>query len=163
MDDKEPPIRRLVLKAREAVSAARPPDDAGEGGPAEIKWDGIPIARPEGPGPQGGAPVFRAKEIVPTDPRPFAGDESAISVHGMLELNRRAADESTPALIAMPRRRWPRRHRDFGVVLVGAAASFAVVSLVFAGNLQYLGLAAFIIVFATVILGWIIYGVMDKN
>ena len=165
MDDKEPPIRRLVLRPREAAPAApphRPPDNPGEDAPAEIRWDGIPFTRPEAPGPQGGASVFKAKEIVPTDPRPFSGDESVISIHSMLDQNRRAADESTPALIAMPRRRRSRRHRDFALVLGGAGVSFAVLAFVFIRNLPFLGLATFGIVFTTAILGWIIYGVMDR-
>jgi hypothetical protein len=165
MDDKEPPLRRLVLKPREAAPVAPPPpppDNTGEDAPAEIKWDGIPVARPETPEPHGGASVFKAKEIVPTDPRPFAGDESVISIHAMLDQNRRAAGESTPELIAMPRRRRSRRHRDFALVLAGAAVSFVVLAIVFIRNLPFLGLATFGIVFTTAILGWIIYGVMDK-
>jgi hypothetical protein len=165
MDEKETPIRRLVLKPREAVPAAPPPpapDDPGEGAPAEIKWDGIPAARPEKAEPQGGAPVFKAKEIVPTDPRPFPGDQSVISIHEMLDQNLRAADESAPELIAMPSRRRSRRHRDFALVLGGAGVSFVVLAAVFIRNLPFLGLATFGIVFTTAILGWIIYGVMDK-
>jgi hypothetical protein len=164
MDDTEPPIRRLILKPREAVSAARPPppDSPGEDAPAEIKWDGIPSAQPEKPEGPSGPPVFKAKEIVPTDPRPFAGDESVISIHEMLHQNRLAADESTPQLIAMPRRRRSRRHRDFALVVGGAGVAFVVLALVFIRNLPFLGLATFGIVFTTAILGWIIYGVMDK-
>jgi hypothetical protein len=178
MDDKEPPIRRLVLKPREAdpgstgaqpgaggpagSGAPREADVPAEEPPSEIRWDGIPIRQPGNGDAPVGPSVFRPKEIVPMDPPSFPGDESAINVHGMLHQNRQAADESGPELIAMPRRRRSRRHRDFGLVLVGAAASFVVLGLMFIHNLPFLGLATFGIVFTTVILGWIIYGVMDR-
>jgi hypothetical protein len=170
MDDKEPPIRRLALKPREPLpgntgAGAEPPRAAGVSGEeasSEIRWDGIPSGPPGGAEtPQGGS-AFKPKEIVPMDPPSFPGDESAIDVHDMLHQNRRAADESAPALIAMPRRKRSRRHRDFGLVLGAAAVSFVVLGLVFIHNLPFLGLATFGIVFTTAILGWIIYGIMDK-
>ena len=80
----------------------------------------------------------------------------------MLQRNRLAADESTPELIAMPRRRKARRHRDFRLVLGVALVLYAVLVLVFIHNLPFLGLATFGFIFTIAILGWIIYGVMDR-
>ena len=181
MDDKEPPIRRLVLKAKEVIptdSVSRPGDGTaisvrlmhkenqiaeekgqiGEGKPDEYGWDGIPKLSPD---EAGGSPVFRPKEIAPIDPPSFPGDESAISVHEMLHRNQLAADESLPELIAMPPPRKSRRHRDFAVILGVAILSFGSLALVFRHDLQIVGLATFGIVFTTAILAWVIYGVMD--
>ena len=80
MDETEPPTRRLVLKPRQAIAAqpgdGRPPgiqpvnpaDHLEESAPAEIRWDGIPGARPEkADGPEVPS-VFKPKEITPTNP-----------------------------------------------------------------------------------------------
>ena len=174
MDETEPPTRRLVLKPRAAIPSqpgdGRPPgappvnpaDNLGESAPAEIRWDGIPSARPEKADNPDVPSVFKPKEITPINPHSFPGDESVISVHEMLHRNRVAADETTPELIAMPPRRKARRHRDFALVLGAALISYAVLVLVFIHNLPFLGLATFGVVFTIVILGWIIYGVMDS-
>lgn len=116
-----------------------------------------PLERPEGM-----SPIFKRAELAPTDPPSFAGDDSAISVHGMLQANRAAAIDSGPELIAMPPRRKSRRHRDFLLLLSCAVLSFGALAAVFRHDMQFVGLALFIIVFVTVILAWIMYGVMDR-
>ena len=184
MDDKEPPIRRLVLKPKEVIptdSVSRPGDGTAisvrlmhkenqiaeekgqiaEARTAEFGWEGLPRKSTAGPDDPEMSPAFRPKEIAPIDPPSFPGDESAISVQEMLHRNQLAADESLPELIAMPGRRSSRRHRDFAVILGVAIVSFGSLALVFRHDLQIVGLATFGIVFATAILGWIVYGVMD--
>jgi hypothetical protein len=184
MDDKEPPTRRLVLKPKEVVptdTVSRPGDGTAisvrlmhatnrvaeekgriaEAASSDFGWEGLPRKAAAGPDEPGAAPVFKLKEIEPTDPPSFPGDESAISVHGMLQRNRRAVAESVPELIAMPPRRSSKRHRDFALVIGVAALAFGSLALVFRHDLQIVGLAAFAIVFTTAILAWVIYGVMD--
>jgi len=177
MDDQEPPIRRLVLKQKEVVptdSVSRPGDGTAisvqlihrqnqlaEERLAGAGWEGLPRPAPEEADPTGGSPAFKPKEVTPIDPPSFPGDDSAISVEGMLHRNRLAADDSLPELIAMPQRRSSRRHRDFAVVLGVAVLSFGSLAVVFRHDLQIVGLATFGIVFATAILAWVIYGVMD--
>jgi hypothetical protein len=175
MNDEKPPIRRLVLKPRDVDPVdklSRPGDgtaisvrlihlenrQAAER--AAGKWLGDPQPLAESPEPVGSP--FKPKEITPIDPPSPAGDASAISVAGMLRANRSAAADSGPELIAMPRRRKSRRHRDFILLVSCAFLSVGALAAVFRHDLQMVGLALLGIVFLTVILAWIMYGVMDR-
>jgi hypothetical protein len=177
MDDEKPPARRLVLKHRDVEpvdTISRP----GDGTAISVQLihlenklaEGRPIGRraldpadPPGTGhPEGVLSPFRPKEITPIDPPSPAGDESAISVSDMLQENRVAALDSGPELIAMPPRRSSRRHRDFAVLISCALISVGVVTAIFRHDMQVVALALFGIVFLTVILAWVMYGVMDR-
>ena len=178
MDDELPPKRRLSLKPREVEpvdKVSRPGDGtaisvklihrenqlAADRPPAS--WQGDLMTPPAGFGdPEAGPSPFRQKEISPIDTPSGPGGEDAISVPKMLDANRAAAAASTPELIAMPRRRRSRRHRDFMVLLCGAALSFGALAAVFRQDRQMVALGLFGIVFTTVILAWIMYGVMDR-
>jgi hypothetical protein len=175
MDDENPPVRRLVLKHKDVDpvdKVARPGDGttisvrlmhlenklaAGRSAPLSPSDSANPPVCPEGM-----SPIFKRAEIAPTDPPAFEGDESAISVSSMLRANREAAIDAGPELIAMPPRRKSRRHRDFVMLLSCAVLSFGSLAAVFRHDMQIVALALFIIVFVTVILAWIMYGVMDR-
>lgn len=178
MDDPPPPKPRLVLKARE-VEPVDTVARAGDGTAISVKLmhkvnqlaeqrpPGSLMGDPSAPpsvddGLEGDPSVFRQKEITPTDPPAAAGDEEAISVSGMLQRNHAAAIDSGPELIAMPVRRRSRRHRDFMVLIVGALLSVGVLGIVFRDDKQMVALALFGIVFLTVILTWVMYGIMDR-
>jgi hypothetical protein len=170
MQDPPPPTRRLVLKPRGAIppepagaaaSPVRRQDPPAQESAEEIRWDGLPAPRqgaPEGAVPAG----FMEKEIVPTDPPPRAGDESAISIQRMLHQNKQAADRTTPELIAMPRRMRSRRHRDFMLVLGPALLASVAAVEVFKKTPEVACLVIFGIAFAAATLGWLIYGMMDR-
>jgi hypothetical protein len=173
MEDEKPPVRRLVLKARD-VDPVDKPSRPGDGTAISVRlmhlgnnlaaehpreqWPGAAAQPPV----EGDPSIFKPKEVTPIDPPSYLGDEGAISVSGMLHENRAAADDSTPELIAMPPRRRSRRNRDFLILLSCALASFGTLAALFRSDMQLVGLAAFGIVFLTVILAWIMYGVMDK-
>lgn len=178
MEDAPPPKRRLSLKPRDVdpVDKVALPGDgtaisvklihrenqlATERPPAS--WQGDLMTPPEaeerleeGPSP------FKPKEITPLDPPSGPGGEDAISVAKMLHRNQAAAAASAPELIALPPRRRSRRNRDFMVLLGAAALSFGGLAAVFRQDRQMVALGLFGIVFATVILAWILYGVMDR-
>jgi len=178
MDDDQPPKRRLSLKPREVEpvdKVSRP----GDGTAISVKlihrenqlaadrppgsWQGDLMTPPAGFGEGEGAPSpFKPKDITPTDTPAGPGGEDAISVPKMLDTNRAAAAASAPELIAMPPRRRSRRHRDFMVLLGGAALAFGCLAAVFREDRQMVALGLFGIVFTTVILAWVMYGVMDR-
>jgi hypothetical protein len=177
MDDENPPVRRFKLKTREVEptdKVARPGDgtaisvrlihlqnNLASGQPGQLAGDArtkAPVARD----PEGSSPLFKQKEFVRVDPPASAGDENAISVEQILLKNRAAAHERESELIAMPPRRRSRRHRDFLVVLSGAAITAGILAFVFRESLQIVGLALLGIVFLTAILAWVIYGIMDR-
>ena len=123
MDDENPPVRRLVLKQRDVDpvdKVARPGDGTAISVRLILRENSLASERPAGsrPGDAGTAaagpglpPVFKPKDVTPTDLPSFDGDESAISVPGMLQANRAAMDDSGPELIAMPPRRTVRAKR----------------------------------------------------
>jgi hypothetical protein len=178
MDDEKPPKRRLSLKQKDVEpvdKVARP----GDGTAISVKlihrenqlaadrppgsWQGDLMTPPDVEGHiEAGPSPFKPKEISPMDPPSGPGGEDAISVAKMLHRNQAAAAASTPELIAMPVRRRSRRHRDFIVLLSCAALSFGALALIFRQDRQMVALGLFGIVFATVILAWIMYGVMDR-
>jgi hypothetical protein len=172
MDDEKPPVRRLMLKQREVVpvdTVAQTGDGTAMSVPlihqmnalAAAKHD--PLAGRE-PVPQDPAlsPRFTLPDITPLDPPSPPGDEDAITVAGMLNRNHVAAIDSGPELIAMPKPRKSKRHRDFVLILGLAAVSVGSLAAIFRHDRQVMALALFGIVFLTVILAWIMYGVMDR-
>jgi hypothetical protein len=177
MDEENPPVRRFQLKAKEVEpvdKVARP----GDGTAISVRLmhlqnnlasdrkiqspDDADRPAPAGEGAAGAPPIFRQRDFVPIDPPAAAGDENAISVESILLRNRAAAHEKESQLIAMPPRRRSRRHRDFVVVLLVAAGSGGILAAVFRDNMQIVGMALLGIVFLTVILAWVIYGIMDR-
>jgi hypothetical protein len=177
MDEEKPPVRRLVLKHREITpvdTVARTGDGtaisvqlihqqnrlADERHAASAVGAAEPAPAPAGP--PGVSSPFKLPEITPLDPPSPPGDADAITVAGMLNRNHAAAIDSGPELIAMPKPRASRRHRDFVFILGVATASVGTLLAVFRHDRQMVGLGLFGIVFLTVILAWIMYGVMDR-
>jgi hypothetical protein len=178
MDDPTPPPRRLVLKQKDVEptdKAARP----GDGTAISVRLihlgnrlaeeraagqtPGESGQRAEGPSyAEALPPGFKHKEIAPLDPPVKPGDEEAIHVPDILRANRLAADELGPELIAMPVPRRSRRNRDFLVLVACALLCTGTLAFVFRADRQIVALALFGIVFLTVILAWILYGVMDR-
>jgi hypothetical protein len=177
MED-QPQKRRLSLKPKDVEpvdKVARP----GDGTAISVKlihrenqlaadrppgsWQGDLMTPPTEEGDiEAGPSPFKPKEITPMDLPSGRSGEDAISVPKMLHRNQAAAAASAPELIAMPVRRRSRRHRDFMVLLGCAAISFGALALIFRQDRQMVALGLFGIVFATVILAWIMYGVMDR-
>ncbi|HEY4989137.1 MAG TPA: hypothetical protein VII09_04980 [Opitutaceae bacterium] len=172
MDDEKPPVRRLVLKQREVIpvdTVARAGDGTAMSVPLIHQMNKIAAAKHEplaeaSPAPVGPelSPRFKLPEITPLDPPSPPGDEDAITVAGMLNRNHVAAVDTGPELIAMPKPRKSKRHRDFILILGLAGISVGSLAAVFRHDRQVMALALFGIVFLTVILAWIMYGVMDR-
>jgi hypothetical protein len=87
--------------------------------------------------------------------------DGVIDVSDMMRANLLAANERE-GLIAMPKPRRSRRRQDFMLILGLGAAATGVLMLIFRSDAQIIGLGMFAIVFLTVILAWIMFGVMDK-
>jgi hypothetical protein len=177
MDDENPPVRKFKLKTREVEpvdKVARP----GDGTAISVRLihlqNNVASERParspgeadmqalSGRDAEGASPIFKQNEFVAIDPPVTAGDENAISVEQILLRNRAAAHQRESELIPMPLPRRSRRHRDFLVVLSGAALSAGILAYVFRDSLQIVGLALLGIIFLTAILAWVIYGIMDR-
>lgn len=174
--DEKTPIRRLVLKKSDVEpvdKVARPGDGtaisvrlihlenklAADKPLMPVQVEGAETMLPTD---ETGAPIFKLREITPLDPPSIPGDEAAISVSDILQENRVAAFDTEPQLIAMPPRRRSRRNRDFVALVSLALLSVGVLAIVFRNDRQVVALALFGIVFLTVILAWIMYGVMDR-
>jgi hypothetical protein len=174
MSEETPPARRLALKPREvepADGASLPVEDMGISAHLVLREN--QLAAQGSPGPWPGDPVqpaasatdslvFRKTEITPADSPAQLGDGETISVHVMLNRNHSAARDSGPELIAMPPHRKSRRQRDFIMIMAVAVLSVCALAAVFRHDRQMVDLALFGIVFVTVILVWIMYGVMDR-
>lgn len=174
MSDEEPPPRRLTLKPTE-VEPVDKVSRTGDGTAISVRLihreNQLASERPPGAWPGDSAPhstgagdpsIFNMPEITLTDTPAQLGDGEAITVHAMLNRNHSAARDSEPELIAMPPRRRSRRRRDLAVVMSAAILSAGVLATVFGHDSQVVGLALFGIVFITVILVFIMYGVMDR-
>jgi hypothetical protein len=176
MEEEKPQVRRLVLKAKEVDPVdrvARPGDGTAISVQLMHQANKNAEARPRSLFPEAGVaanggwdavgdPSVTSPQDAAADPSSPGGDDPAISVEGILRANRAAEDDLTPELIAMPARRKSRRNRDF-VLLIGCAlSSWGILAFVFRSDMQMVGLALFGIVFVTVILAWVMYGIMDK-
>jgi hypothetical protein len=173
MDDPPPPKHRLALKPRE-VDPVDKVARTGDGTAISVQLihklnqqaadrkPGDTLQPPAAGELEGDPSIFRQRTVEPLDPPSAAGDEEAISVQGMLHRNHSAAIDTGPELIAMPARRRSRRHRDFMLLLAAATLAIGVLGVVFRQDRQIVALALFGIVFTTVILAWVMYGIMDR-
>jgi hypothetical protein len=178
MEEETPPPRRLTLKPREAV----PPDPdrplTGDGTavtiplmhlqnklaeqkPADATGERFAPASPRPAAIAfGTAASERTAEAAPMDPA--QSEEDQISIHRMLRANEMAARMAEPELIAMPKPTRSRRMRDFAFLVGIAALAVGGLLLVFRHDREMVALALFIIVFVTVILAWVMFGVMER-
>jgi hypothetical protein len=174
-DDETPPVRKLVLKAKDITptdSAARVGDgtaisvrlmhkvnelaerESGGRGTANPDME-TPAAPPEAPSP------FARRDVDLTDAPTQTADGTAISASLILKQNRIAEERHAPELIALPTRRRSKRMLDF--LLLEAVGSLLDGGLVLAlpTTIGSLVLGLFLFVFFTAMLAWIIFGVMD--
>jgi hypothetical protein len=180
MDDEQPPVRRLKLKAKDVVPTDKVAR-AGDGSAISVQLmhrlnklaeDKAAGREPEGDAPHPGSPPrltaipFRPRRGVPelgppadVTPAEEAPADESITVQDMLRV---AAQQSEPELIAMPKAQRSRRYKDFGIVLAGAGGATAVLLAFFRHEPEMLALGFFGIAFTTMVLGWIIFGAMDK-
>jgi hypothetical protein len=176
MEDEKPPVRRLTLKPKEVIptdQVARPGDGTAisvqlmhrENKLADDKREGV---EPDSEAPYPGAAPSPA--AVPFQPAPADAEpgetpqppaDEPMEVGDMLRANQMAANEAE-GLIAMPPPRRSRRRQDFMVLLGLAAGATAVLMVVFRQDEQVMALGMFAIVFLTVILAWVMFGIMDK-
>jgi hypothetical protein len=176
MDDETPPVRRLTLKPKDIIptdQVARTGD--GTAISVQLIHQQNRIAAERSAARSGDAPLPGAAPrptAIPFHPRKgpaqpaieslAPADEEKISIHEMLRANEAAASEAGPELIAMPVPRKSRRRQDFAIVLGAAACATGILAAVFRHDSQMVALGMFVIVFATVILAWIMFGVMDR-
>jgi hypothetical protein len=177
MDDPPQTKSRFVLKPRDVDAVDKVARD-GDGtaisvklmhkvnqiaeGKAPGRWSGDLMTPPEEGGPEELPAVFKPKEITPMDRPSGVTGEEEISVPGMLQRNHAAAVNAAPDLIAMPPKRRSRRNRDFLMLVGGAFLAVGVLALVFRDDRQMVALSLFGVVFTTVILAWVMYGIMDR-
>jgi hypothetical protein len=186
MEEDPPQPRRLKLKAKEISpvdQVARAGDGtaisvqlmhkmnqlaaekAAAGAEAGTTYSGAaprPAAIPFGPTARTDAP----RKVAEPDPgtelaEVLEPEPENISVQDMLLANKLAAEERDK-IVAMPPRRRSRRRQDFALILGVGAAATGTLMLVFRHDAQLIGLGMFAIVFLTVILAWIMFGVMDR-
>jgi len=176
-DDETPPSRRLVLKPKEITpteAAARPGDGTAISVQLMIKQNEIaaersslgkrddpPRSPPDGAGAPGGSPLLAPKQITPTDPRSCPGDGTAISARLILHGNLIAAKKLGPEVIALPQRRMSRRTRDFILLVAMAGGLVTALMLQLPRTLGTLIMGFVIVLYAAVLLAWIMFGVMD--
>jgi hypothetical protein len=176
MDEEKPPVRRLTLKPKEIVkteTVAQP----GDGTAISVQLMHLQNRNAEAkPADETGtrfAPTEPRQAPIPFTPRHPAEDpepeaplveesDDTISIHDMLQENRVAAAALEPEAIAMPAPRRSRRNRDFMLVLGVAAAAAGILAFLFRENREIVGLCMFIVVFMTVVLAWVMYGIMDR-
>jgi hypothetical protein len=181
MDEEKPPVRRLTLKPKEIIpteTAARPGDGTAisvqlmhrENKQADDKRAGIapdpgsphPGSPHPGSTPQAAAPpVPRLPEEPASEAAQEISGDGVIDVSDMLRANQLAANDRE-GLIAMPKPRRSRRRQDLMLILGLGASATVVLMVVFRSDAQIIGLGMFAIVFLTVILAWVMFGIMDK-
>jgi hypothetical protein len=176
MDDEKPSTKHLVLRPKEIIpidKLARPGDGSAisvqlihrQNQLAEEKASRRNRGQQPAPEPVPDAPqlspVFKPKDIVPTDPPAHLGDEEAISVPEILLENRIAEDESGWGRVRHRRKRLvSRRTRDF-ILGVGAVDLVIILVTWFAHNAisMIYGIAAITLLTST--FAWIMFFVMD--
>jgi hypothetical protein len=176
MDDETPPARRLTLKPKEVIPTdqiARPGDGTAisvqlmhrANKLADDKRAGIePDMAAAHPGsvPQAASTPLQPEPEAPAPAAlPETPPDEVIDVSDMLRANQLAANDRE-GLIAMPKPRRSRRRQDFALILGIGAAATGVLMVVFRADTQIVAMGMFAIVFLTVILAWVMFGVMDK-
>jgi hypothetical protein len=173
MEEEPPKGRRLALKPRE-IAPSEPASRPGDGTAMSVKLihQMNRIAESKGPGFLGGAPSsdaghevpegFRRKDILPMDPPAGSGEEPPISVAEMLRRNAATAGRSGGELISLPQRRRSRRWRDFWIILGCAGAALLASGVVFHSTPAVFALCSLAIAFATAVLAWVLFGIMDR-
>jgi hypothetical protein len=173
MDEPPPPARRLRLKPKEVApldTVARPGDGTAisvqlihrENKLAADKRAGIETD-PAAPHPGSAAiplpPPRREEREMAPPAEPDPGRQ--IDVRDMLRGNA-AANQALGELVAMPKRRTSRRRQDFAAILVLAGGAAALLLAFFRHDPEIVALGLFAIGFATAVVSWLIFGMMDR-
>ncbi len=176
MEDEKPETKHLVLKPKVITlteERARPGDGTAisvqlihrQNQIAEEKSRGKKRDKLELP-PPGAAPaqvlppIFKPKEIVPTDAPVGKDDSEAISVPEILLENRIAEQQKGWWRVKRKKRRASRRNRDFIIVVGSTDLAIAVVTKVMSNTVSTIyGIAGITLITSTV--AWIMFVVND--
>lgn len=175
MDDEKPDTRHLVLKPKEIVpteNAARPGDGTAisvqlihrenvlaEQKASNRKIHGRVSANSAPPSPSF-PPIFKPKELTPTDGPSKPGDEEAISVSGILLENRIAEEESGLTRLKWLKKRKSKRNRDFFLVVGGIDLAIGVYIKMASETVTTIyGISAITLITST--FAWIMFAVND--
>jgi hypothetical protein len=177
MDDEKPDTRHLVLKPKEVElteERSRPGDGTAisvqlihrQNALAEEKaarekrrGRGAPTAPGGGPAPAL-PPVFKPREIVPTDLPATPGDEESISVPDILLENQIAEHGKGWWRVKGRKRRKSRRNRDFLLIVGGLDLAIAVLMRVMSNTMTTIyGIAGITLITST--FAWIMFVVND--
>jgi hypothetical protein len=176
-DDEDPPVRRFALKPKE-IARTDPASRPGDGTELSVrlmhrmneiaaersslpKRDDSAQSLAEVPAAPGESPVLLPREVDLTDPRAVPGDGTAISVDLIHRQNRIAAGKRGPEIVAMPPKRRSKRTRDYFMLLAIADVPFAILLAAGPRTAGTIALSSFVIVFASSVLTWVMFGVMD--
>jgi hypothetical protein len=178
MDDEKPDTRHLVLKPKVielTEERSRPGDGTAlsvqlmhkqnalaEEKAAKEKRRGrsapsLPVGQPA----PALAPVFKPREIVPTDKPAAKGDEEAISVPEMLIENKAAELQTGWWRVKHRKKRSSRRNRDFLLIVGGLDLAIAVLMKVMSNTVSTIyGVAGITLITST--FAWIMFVVNDE-
>jgi hypothetical protein len=176
-DDETPPVRKLVLKPKE-ITRTDEVSRLGDGTEISIRLmhkqnelaaQKAAIRRATHPPIDGPAAspapaipsVFGRREFDLTETPAIPGDGTAVSASLILQANRIMEERRAPEIIAMPARRRSKRTRDFLMMVAVIAGGVGCVQMAIPVTVGSLVLCLFLVVFASAVLGWILFGVMD--
>jgi hypothetical protein len=177
MDDEKPDTRHLVLKPKEielTEERSRPGDGTAisvklihrenalaEEKAARDKRRGRDLPRPPAAVPAKALPpVFKPKDIAPTDAPAKPGEEEAVSVPNILLENQIAEHQSGWWRVKGRKKRKSRRNRDFLLIVGGLDLAIAVLMRVMSNTMSTIyGVAG--ITFITSTFAWIMFVVND--
>jgi hypothetical protein len=177
MEDEKPDTRHLVLKPKEielTEERSRPGDGTAisvqlihrqnvlaEEKAARDRRRGRDLPRPPAAEPaQALPPVFKPKDIVPTDPPAKPGDEEAVSVPDILLENQIAEHRSGWWRVKGGKKRRSKRNRDFILVVGGLDLAIAVGIKVMSSTVSTIyGIAGITLI--TSMVAWVMFVVND--
>lgn len=177
MDDEKPDTSRLVLKPKEielTEERSRPGDGTAisvqlihrQNALAEERAAREKCRGREAPLPAGDArasvlpPVFKPREIVPTDPPAKTGADEEIAVPEMLLENRIAEHRSGWWRVKDRKKRRSRRNRDFILIVGGLDLAIAVLMKTMSNTVSTIfGIAGITLITST--FAWIMFVVND--
>jgi hypothetical protein len=175
MDDENPPIRRLTLKSREIV----PTDTvafSGDGTATKVRpmhgdnglgGERLTESEPDSDPPFPGAlprprpiPFHFRHELKDLEKESESSSDDSFGVEERLRENLLVEQESEE-LLTMPAPRRSRRRQDFALILGVAAAATGVLILIFRDDSRMEAIGMCVIVLLTVVLAWVMFGVLD--
>jgi len=151
MADESPAVRRLALKPKEIVPTEE----------RSLPGDGTALSVELMHSMNRNAEARAALQ-----PRLAGGggeeDPEAIRVADILRQNLAAQPDPRDTLIAMPEKRVSRRRRDFLLLLSCSGSAALFIGYIFRNSMQMAGLALSGIAMLTLMLTWVLFGVMER-